>query len=263
MPQLEERIQDLTQLQLASSMAALGQIATFQIAIQMAQNITPDRPQRLYAQTLIAQWRKDIQRVEDRPFLNEAQQLAQAKTLPKLKAAIAQAKQIHSGRALYAEAQTAIAQWNKQIQTIEDRPVLNQARQLAKQKKLTEAIKVAAKIRAGRALYPEAQMAVRGWTTQIQLAEDRPLLNQANGLADRGSLSAAIDLAYQIAPGRALYSEAQAAIARWLTQRDAIRRATRPDIPDPSIAPENASPDRSGERSPTTSPPSTPELPPP
>jgi uncharacterized protein (UPF0548 family) len=228
MPRLEQQSQDVLQIQLANTVASLKQIPMLQAAIATAQTIQPDRPQRLYAQTLIAQWRKEIQQLEDRPYLTQAQQLATAGTLPKLKAAIAQAQQIAPGRALRLDAQSAIAKWTRQMQTIEDQPLLNQAKTLAKQKKLKDAIQTATKIRADRALYKDAQAAIGTWQAEIQRAEDQPILDEARALADQGSLSNAINLAAKIGFGRALYGDAQAAIARWSAQRDAILSARRP-----------------------------------
>jgi hypothetical protein len=227
LPRLEQQIQDLTQLQAANSTASLGQIPALQLAIQIAQTIQPQRPQRLLAQTLIAQWQKEIQQIQDRPTLIRAQQLAAPKKMSDLKAAIAQAKLIAPDRPLRLDAQKAIKQWMGQIQAIEDRPLLNQAKALAKQKKLKAAIQVASKIRSDRFLYKEAQASVKGWTEQIQIAEDRPILNKAKTLADGGDLYTAIDVASQISSGRALYPEAQTAIAGWAAQRDAASRRFR------------------------------------
>lgn len=246
MPQLEQQLQDLTQLQAASSTASLGQIPSFQLAIRMAESITPNRPQRLHAQSLIARWRQDIQRVADRPTLVAAQQLAAEDSVPQLKQAIALAKTITLGRALRSEAQAAIFKWNRQIQTIEDRPILAQATTLASQKKLKEAIQQANKITAGRALYSEAQASVRKWTRLIQVAEDQPTLNRAKKLAEEGKLSEAIAEASKIGYGRALYNDAQSSISNWSTQIEAAsqraqRYAPRRDRGDyyspPSYAP--------------------------
>lgn len=231
LPKLDRQIQDVTQLQAASTVAGLWQIPTFQLAIHMAQGITPDRPRRVYAQTLVTMWKADILRVEDRPALTQAQQFAAQGTPETLRLAIAYAKQIAPGRPLRVEAQTAIAQWTQQIQLIEDGPILERAQTLAKQKRLAEAIKMAAKIRPGRMLYKEAQTALQDWTYQLQVAEDRPLLDQASALAEQGKLTSAINTASQIAPGRALYGEAQGAIANWTAQQNA-RQNPAPLQPD-------------------------------
>ncbi|MBW4694757.1 MAG: hypothetical protein KME27_23655 [Lyngbya sp. HA4199-MV5] len=265
LPRLEQQSEDILQIQMANSVANLKQILTLQAAIALMQTVAPDRPQRVYAQTLIAQWRKEIQQLEDRPYLIRAQQLAMAGTLPKLKAAIAQARQIAPKRALRLEAQSAIAKWTRQMQTIEDQPLLNQAKALAKQKKLKDAIQIATKISANRALYKEAQTAIGTWQAEIQSAEDQAILADARALADRGRLTNAISLADQIGYGRALHGEAQAAIARWSAQRDAIRstrrpsrRYTSPSTPEPyRPAPE------APYEPPASAPAPPPELPPP
>lgn len=224
---MEHQVQDLTQLSLAQSVAQVPSVPTLQIAIQMAQTIALGRPHRLAAQTLIADWRQDIQRVQDFPDLVKARQLAKAGTLKNLQAAIAQASKIPLGRALRPTAQAAIFDWRQQIQTIEDNPTLDQARQLAKKQQLPQAIQVASKIAPGRALYPAAQDAIQNWTAAIQTAEDRPILDEAKSLATQGNLGAAIGVAYQIAPDRALYDEAQTAITQWSTQLAATRRTRR------------------------------------
>jgi soluble cytochrome b562 len=222
-PTLTRQFEDLNQLQFASEIARLGQIPSLQLAIHSARAIAPDRPQRLYAQTLITDWEQDIQRLVDRPDLVKAQQIAAAGTIPSLKQAIAQAQRILPGRALKPEATASIAEWNRQIQTIEDQPLLDRAQNLAQQKKLKEAIQTAAQIHSNRALYAKAQASIKGWNNQIQIAEDRPILDRAKNLAEAGDVFAAVETASRINPGRALYSEAQATIDRWMNQRYSFR----------------------------------------
>jgi len=261
-PRLEQQAQDLLQIQLALNVANLKQMPTLQGAIALMQTITPGHPQRLYAQTLIAQWRKEIQQLEDRPYLAQAQQLAATGTVPALNAAIAQARHIAPGRSLRLEAQSAIAKWTRQIKTIEDQPLLDQARALAKQTKLKEAIQTATKIRADRSLYKEAQAAINNWTAQLQIAEDQPLLDEARALADQGSLSKAISVASSICYDRALYGDAQSAIARWSAQRDTIVKARRPRRYEPPSTPEPYRP-LPGYAPPSDAPATPPDLPPP
>lgn len=226
-PALKYQVQDLTQLTLADAVAKVPHIPALQLAIQMAQSITPTRPNRIAAQTLIAEWRKDIQRVEDRPYLTLARRLARSGKVKDLQTAIAHASKIPLGRALRPDAQAAVFDWRQQIQTIEDKPILDQALKLAQQKRLAEAIQKANAISAGRALHPEAQAAIQRWTRTIQTAEDQPILNEAKALANQGSLGTAIAVAYQIAPGRALYEAAQKEIATWSAQLAATRPTRR------------------------------------
>ena len=217
------QLKDLQQLYAAVLVANLNQKSSFRLAIQRAQKITSARPQRQQAQTLIAHWSKEIERIEDRPFLARAQQLAQNGDKASLHLAIAEATKIQLGRALRLDAQTKIAQWTKQIQVLEDQPLYSQALDLASEGKLKDAITAAHQIQEGRALYSQAQNSIKEWTNRIQIAEDRPILNQAEDLAYEGRLSDAIALAAQIAPGRALYREARNAIAIWDAERAYIR----------------------------------------
>jgi hypothetical protein len=214
--------QDLIQLELASASASIGQRLTFQFAIDQAQMIGSDRPRRVHAQTLIANWQNEIERIEDRPYIEFARQLAKSGTIDSLNTAIDEASQVKQGRALRLQAQTLIAQWNQQIRILEDQVFLDRARSLADKGDLGAAIQAAELIVPDRPLYGEAQAAIRDWTAQIQITEDRPILNEATALANQGSLSAAIEVASRIGRGRALYYEAQDAISRWAVERDAI-----------------------------------------
>jgi hypothetical protein len=217
-----ETVDDLRQLQFANLLAQLGLKPAYREAIAQAAQIGPERPQRLRAQTLVSHWHQEIERLEDRPYLMQAEKLATAGKIPGLKAAIQAASRVKLGRALRVEAQTKIAAWTQQIQTIEDQPILDKALALANQGKLKEAIEQARNIKAGRALYETAQTSVADWTAQIQIAEDRPILARAENLAARGRLSDAIYLASRIGPGRALYREARSSIAIWDKERQYI-----------------------------------------
>lgn len=224
-PLLKQRVQDLAHLNLATRVAQTHNIPALRVAIQLAQMIAPDRPHRIHAQTLIAKWRKDIEQMEDQPYLTDAQNLAKSGQVKDLQAAIAQASKIQLGRTLRPAAQAAIFDWRQAIQTAEDKPILEKARQLAKQNELAKAIQTAGTINAERVLHPEAQNAIRTWTSMMQMVEDRPILDEAKALAAQGRLGVAIDVAYQIAPGRALYDAAQKEITNWYAQLEATRRS--------------------------------------
>jgi hypothetical protein len=167
----QTQLQDSTQLQLANLIAQTGQTLSYDLAIAQAQQITPDRPRRLQAQTLIAMWKTTKQQVEDRPYLLYAQQLATPGTLVALKAAIAQANRIPVGRALRGTAQSLVRDWYQAIQTIEDQPILDRAWSLAGQGDLNGAIQIAANIAPGRSLYWQAQSAIGDWQAQIRAAQ--------------------------------------------------------------------------------------------
>ncbi|NET36598.1 MAG: hypothetical protein F6K19_31985, partial [Cyanothece sp. SIO1E1] len=175
----ELQLQDVTRLQLAQTTANLNLRSAFKWAIAQAQQIEPDRPRRSQAQTLVAHWHQEIERIEDGPYLLQARQLAQSGTISSLQAAITQASQVPMGRALRAEAQGLIYAWNYQIETLEDQPLLDQAWALARQGRRNAAIRQAAKISSGRALYPKASGAISHWRReirQVQRARERAIL---------------------------------------------------------------------------------------
>lgn len=234
-----QKLDDLVQLQYASTLAQIGQKPTYEMAIAKAEQITQERPQRLQAQTLVSHWKKEIQRLEDRPILNQAVRLASAGGKENLKLAIAEASKVRQGRALRVQGQTYIAEWTDRIETIEDQPMMTKAKQLAEGGNLRGAIAEASKVKKGRALYKDAQSSVKGWVAQIQTNEDRPLLIRAEDLAAQGSLSAAIDVAAQIAPGRALYDEASTSIAIWAREREYIWSLQAPAADSYTEAPDS------------------------
>lgn len=217
--QWSEQLSDLRRLKFSEMVARLGQRITYNWAMHQAQLVEVGRPRRIQGQTLVAQWQANIQRIEDRPILAQARSLARPGTIPELEAAIARAEEVALGRALRLEAQTLVAEWQQEIQVIEDRPILDAAVALADGGNLAEAIAAALKIAPSRALYSRAQGLVQDWTAAIQTAEDQPILAEAKDLAYGGSLTAAINLASQIGAGRALSGEAQTAIALWRAER--------------------------------------------
>jgi hypothetical protein len=242
----EAQLKDLRTLKLADAIASLGQPWAFRYASELAALVELDRPRRLQAQTLIAHWQSEIERIQDRPFLLRAEALAQGGTIADLRRAIAEARQVELGRALRIDAQTRIASWLQQIEIIQDQPILNRANALAAAGKLKEAIAAIEAIQPGRALYDEAQSQVKTWTRRVQIREDGPILAEAKDLAYDGSLTAAINLASQIAPGRALYNEAQAAIDLWEAEREYIwsREEDAEEEETSTVDPPTAAPNR-------------------
>lgn len=170
------QLDGLRQLQLAQMAAGVGTVETLKTAIAQAEKIQPGHPRRLQAQTMIAHWHREIERLEDRPFLVRARRLATEGTVPSLQSAIAQAGQIADGRALRGEAQALIRDWTRQIQVIEDQPYLNLSRTLARRGRLREAIAAAALVRPNRALYPQARAAIRDWQAELNRLNSSPML---------------------------------------------------------------------------------------
>ena len=227
-----DQLQDVTQLQFADLIAALGDRASLQAAIDRATQISRDRPGRLTAQSLIARWQQDLQKLSDRPYLTRAEAMATSGKQQDLQQAIAQAQVIPTSHPIWQETQAQIVKWQTQIEVLEDRPLLDSAIALAKQNKLAKAIQAAGKIRGDRALYDQAQAQIQVWQAQIrrtQIAQDQPILTQATALADKGHLTMAIDLADRIQPHRELYDQAQQSIKAWSEERDSSARLESAD----------------------------------
>lgn len=215
---LQLEAQDFAILAAAQRNAWQGEVSDIEAAIATAQKIAADRPLYNQAQELIARWQIEI---EDVAHLARARQLAQGGTVGDLTAAITEAQLIADTNPRAAEAQSDINRWQRQVQTIEDRPTLRRAEDLAVVEdvaSLQAAINEASQIGRGRALYREARSRIRTWTARIQRIEDQPILDEARLLASSGNLPAAIAAAQRIAPGRALSGEAQAVINDWQGQ---------------------------------------------
>lgn len=230
-------LKDVVQVKYATLAAGMGQHSTLKLAIAQAKQVPLGHVRRVQAQTLIAYWAEEAERIEDEPFMVRAKELAKSGKIPDLKLAIAQARQVELGRALRGSAQDWIATWRDQIQVIEDQPILAQAQAFGRQGKLNEAIDAVSRIKTGRSLYPQAQAAVSGWRADqiriAQITQDQPILNQARAMASSGNLRGAIEVASQIGFGRALYYEAQGSIGRW---QDELR--------PPAYIPPDPSPDQ-------------------
>lgn len=217
----QRELTDVVQLQYAQMTANVAQKWTYEAAIAQAEMIAPERPGRSQAQTLMAHWTNEVERIEDRPYLKRARALATQGTIPAFQAAIAQAQKVELGRALRIEAQTDIADWQYQIQILEDQPILDEAIRLAQQGQYSRAINVAYQIQSDRALYGQAQQKIGDWNYQLLIARDRRLLNEAIGLAEQDYLTRAIEIAGQIGSGP-VAGEAQSYIARWKEERAEI-----------------------------------------
>ncbi|PSN77877.1 hypothetical protein C8B47_19765, partial [filamentous cyanobacterium CCP4] len=164
-------LSELTRLQTAQAVGQVRDIDAIKVAITQAAKVPMGHPRRVQAQTLVAHWRQEVERLEDRPYLVKAHELAKSKTFEGLQAAIQTANAIALPRALRGEAQSWVYIWTSELQVMEDRPLLNRARSLAAQGNLSQAIAEASGIKPGRALYDEAKAAIAGWQWEIAAAE--------------------------------------------------------------------------------------------
>jgi tetratricopeptide (TPR) repeat protein len=243
----EGQVQNWGQLAIAHWFADIDQVSGYRTAIDQAKMVAPNQPRRVEAQTLIASWSKQIETFSDRQFLARAKQMAVDNTVASLQMAIAEAGKALSGE-LQNTAQALVAEWGNAVERVEDKPILDQARTLAQKGDLSGAIGIAEKIGSERALYGEARDEIYTWTGRIQAVEDRPILSEAEALANEGHLSEAIARASDIGSNRAMYGEAQSRIGDWVAQRRQIEDANRPQPAPQEAAPTQPESPASGEQ---------------
>ena len=209
---------DLIDLANAMSRAASGTVADLEDAIATAERLGTDRPMYDKGQKLISRWKLEI---DDVTRLERANSYANSGLANDLRMAIAEAQQIPPGNPRYQEARNKIGGWRTKIETIEDRPYLDQAIQFAGfggVESLQEAIREASRIGPGRALYQEAQGKIQQWRSEIQRLQDKPYLDNAEALAASGNLPAAVSAAQKVRQGIPLHDEAQRKISTWQTE---------------------------------------------
>ncbi|MGK7946214.1 MAG: chromosome segregation ATPase [Microcystaceae cyanobacterium] len=205
----------------------LGSVQGLEAAIATINEIESDNPRYDEAQNLMNRWTIEI---EDVMNLAEARDLARGGGLEDLRSAINQAELVGNSNPRYGEARQEIRDWNRQIQMIEDQPILDQARALATGGDLNDlrnAIAQARLIGTNRVLYQEARGEIRRWREKIEREEDQPILEQAIALGNIKDYQAAISTAQKIGRGRVLYAKAQGYTKRWSREIEAQRQLKR------------------------------------
>ncbi|BCL38619.1 chromosome segregation ATPase [Nostoc sp. MS1] len=209
-------IEDVSHLEKAQALANQGTVNDLTAAIAEAQMIPSSNPRGSEARQNINSWQAQIETIEDRPYLERAEQIALLDDINSLQAAIAEAGQIRQGRALYPEARRRIRTWVDKVQRIQDQPYLDQAREFASRGDLSAAINAAQPIASsGRALSGEAQEAIDEWRSQIRARDN---WNRAREVAATGTpqaLAEAIRLADQVSNKSILRMDANIAIDQW------------------------------------------------
>lgn len=212
---IKEDVTDWSVLSEAALDAEAGTVDGLEAGILGLEQIDASRPLHQTALAMRERWQLQVQDVK---ILSEARDLAQAGTIGQYSAAIAKAGEVPRNNPLWSQAQQEIGSWNRQIQVIEDRPILERAREIAIPgdiNSLSNAIIQAQAIGKNRALYRDAQREIDDWQVRIERMEDQPILDQAQALANLKDYSTAIDTANQIPPGRTLSAEASQNIRRW------------------------------------------------
>lgn len=213
-----ETQEDQPILDRADMLALSGNPNDLRSAINEANKVGSGRALYDKAQAKISEWNRQIQVYEDRPALERANMLASSGSPEALQAAINEANRINNGRALYGEAQDRISSWQDQLQRQEDQPILDRARELANEGRLSDAIAQAERIKPGRALYSEAQDVMRGWQDEVRSKQN---LEDAYRYARSGTaetLASAIRAANQVSDSSLLRSEADVVISQWSQQ---------------------------------------------
>ncbi|HEY9671420.1 MAG TPA: chromosome segregation ATPase [Waterburya sp.] len=214
----QRETEDVARLERARMYAQSGLVPDLKTAIAEAKQVPSGNPRYQEARKEINRWTSQYETIEDQPYIDRANQLANFGGMASLEEAIQEASRIAPGRALYKQAQAKIAQWTDTIQREQDQPFLDQARTLASTGNLPSAISAAQQIKAGRSLYKEAQNEIRGWQLEI---EGQQLLQQAYQASTPGTaeaLSSAIRLARQVPRSSTAKVDARAAANRWSSQ---------------------------------------------
>lgn len=214
----QRELEDIARLEKARQLAGLGTVNDLNAAIVQAQLVPANNPRAVEAKTEIGRWQNQIQTMEDRPFLERAEQLAAIGDETSIQAAVYEASKIAKGRALYQEAQNKMGQWIAQIQRLQDQPFLDQARELARAGNLSEAIAVAQQIQPGRSLSIDAQASVSEWTGQMRSEQYWQEANRLAAQATPEAFLAAIRQAQLVPRSSPLRSEVREAINQWSYQ---------------------------------------------
>ena len=198
-------IEDQPYIDQAKLIAVAGDRVSLQAAITAVQQIPGSSALYDEAQDLAADWRWQLQRMDNQPLLTEARQLARAGRLDQ---AISVASRIPPNQAVYDDAQAAIADWQSQQAS---RYSYQQALLVAETgtvNALIRAINLAQGVPNSSPDWSFAQQAVNEWSWDVLgVAESTAYSNPTE----------AVNIAQQIPPGTAAYPAAQQRLQEWQT----------------------------------------------
>jgi hypothetical protein len=225
--QLETK--DIAHLSQARDLARVGTISNLKEAIAEAELIPNGNPRYGDARREIADWRGQIQTIEDQPILSRARELSYGNSINAWRRAIAEARLIASNSPLYDEAQQDVRSWRANIERVEDRPILDEAQSFANANNYPAAIAAAKRIGSGRSLYSEAQNEIATWQREI---DGQRYLREATELASQGTpedLARAIRIARQASTRSSVGFQMVQDINEWSAQILAIARQASDD----------------------------------
>ncbi|MDJ0733663.1 MAG: chromosome segregation ATPase [Nostocaceae cyanobacterium] len=218
-------IEDVARLEKARLLASQGTVGDLTAAIAEAELIPVSNPRSREAKKEIGRWATQIQTIEDKPYLDRAEQIAVLGDINSLQAAITEASQIRRGRVLYREARRKIATWTNKIQRIQDLPYLEQARSLARSGDLNSAIATAQQISNGRALSREAKKSINQWQEEINAKGNWSKARQIALAGTPNALAEAMRVANRVPRSNVLRIDANIAIDQWSQQLLQIARS--------------------------------------
>ncbi len=200
-----ETVEDSPAIAAADTLAANGNIGV-QGAIAKLNSIRPGRALYPKAQEKIKQWTADLQRAEDGPILAQAESFASSGDLV---SAVNTASQIRPRRALSAQAQEHIRDWQAQLQAAANIAAAQKLAGTGTPESLLGAIQAAARVPKSSPLRDRARSAMDNWSSQM--------LEIAQSTAS-SDLRRAIAIAKAIPSNTASYGSAQNAVQQWEQQ---------------------------------------------
>ena len=217
-----ETIQDTPYLRAADILATGGTIAGVQSAIAQLSQIRSGRALYPQAQQKIQQWTADIQRAEDSPILQQAESLASSGDLT---AAVNMAQRIGAGRAISAQSQERVRDWQAQLQAAANLAAAQKLATSGTPEALLGAIQAAARVPKSSAIRAQARLAMDNWSSQM--------LEVAQSTATT-DLRRAISIAKVIPDTTLAYSSAQIFIQQWEQQLNPPTAPPQGNIDNPN-----------------------------
>ena len=226
-------IDDVGHLMKAKELARGGNISAYNSAIAEVSAIPSSNPRYSEAREQIALWRGEIQRIEDRPIIERARELALPNDNMAWRRAIAEIGLVSPSSPLYPEAQRFASTWQANIEREEDQPILDEAIAIANIGDWSRAIAIAQPISQGRALSERASEKIAQWRGEIQA---QSYLEEAKTLASRNNsnaLAQAITVIRQIPDSTSVYYEVVPNVNSWSSEiLDLARRASYQSLQD-------------------------------
>jgi hypothetical protein len=208
--------QDWVKLNQAHVWAGKKHMLAMMDAIAQVKKIPKTSPISTLARVQRSNWES---RLKQQTQLQWARSIASFQQPATLALAIATAKQVPAQSEVGQTVQSEIADWSRQIETIDNRVILAKAKQMVSKGEslanLKAAVRLAKNITPDRPLGEEITGYVAAWNEKIQTIEDRPILASAMALANQGNYTQAVAMANRITPGRSLYQDAQSQVRYW------------------------------------------------